>query len=187
MARSAAPNEGCQLLCVQHLVHSTVDMPWQTLPCIATYTNMGCSSTPPGVTTCYHRVVVCTAHGMPHSMTAGLPHKLRVGQGSQAPLEVFDQRVEGPWPITTSCPPGGLWGRASAFWRENRSKCQPFRAKKFDQPVEDPSTFSEISGLRPVKFDPSTSLRALAWESCQDVTSGVCRGVFICFTCIHSP
>jgi hypothetical protein len=58
-------------------------------------------------------------------------------------------------------PPGGLWGRASVFWREDPSKCQPFRAQNFDQPVEDPSTCSEITGLRPVNFDPSTSLRAL--------------------------
>jgi hypothetical protein len=84
-----------------------------------------------------------------------------VGQGSQAPPRDFDQLVEGPWPISTSCPPGGLWGRGSAFWRENWSKHPPLRAQNFDQLVEDPFNISEISGLRPSHFDPSTSLRAL--------------------------
>jgi hypothetical protein len=39
----------------------------------------------------------------------------RVGrhQGSQVSLEDFDQLVEGSWPISTSCLPGDLWGRAS--------------------------------------------------------------------------
>jgi hypothetical protein len=82
-------------------------------------------------------------------------------QGSQAPLRDFDQLVEGPWPISTSCPPGGLWGRGSAFWRENSSKHPPSRAQNFDQLVEDPFKFSEIPGLGPSHFDPSTSLRAL--------------------------
>jgi hypothetical protein len=31
-------------------------------------------------------------------------------QGSQAPLGYFDQLVEGPCPISTSCPPGGPLG-----------------------------------------------------------------------------
>jgi hypothetical protein len=57
---------------------------------------------------------------------------------------------------------GVLWGRACAYWREIWSKCPPFRVQNFDQPVEDPSTISETSGLRPVNFDPSTSLRALS-------------------------
>jgi hypothetical protein len=43
-------------------------------------------------------------------------------QGSQAPLRDFDQLVEGPWPISTSCPPRGLWGRGNAFWWEKWSK-----------------------------------------------------------------
>jgi hypothetical protein len=82
-------------------------------------------------------------------------------QGSQAPLEDFDQLVEGPRPISTSCPPGGLRGRGSGFWRENWSKHPPFRAQNFDQLVEDPFNIYEISGLRPTNSDPSTSLRAL--------------------------
>jgi hypothetical protein len=86
---------------------------------------------------------------------------LRQWQGSQAPVWEFDQLVEGPWPISTSCPLGRLWGRGSAFWRENWSKHPPFPAPDFDQLVEDPVKISEISGLRPSKFDPSTSLRAL--------------------------
>jgi hypothetical protein len=88
-------------------------------------------------------------------------HTGRSQQGSQAPLGGFDQLVEGPWPISTSCPPGGPLGRASAFWRENRLKHPPFRLQNLDQRVEDPSTVSRISGLRPLNFDPSTSLRAL--------------------------
>jgi hypothetical protein len=46
----------------------------------------------------------------------------RCQQGSPAPLADFDQLVEGPWPISTSCPPGGLCCWASAFWREIWSK-----------------------------------------------------------------
>jgi hypothetical protein len=87
--------------------------------------------------------------------------RARSTQGSQAPLRDFDQLVEGPGPISTSCPPGGLWGRGSAFWRENWSKHPPFRAHNFDQLVEVTFKISEISGLRPSHFDPSTSLRAL--------------------------
>jgi hypothetical protein len=82
-------------------------------------------------------------------------------QGSQAPPADFDQLVEGPWPISTSCPPGGLCGGASAFWREIWSKFPLFRVQKFDHLIEDPSKISEISGLRPKIFDPSMSLRAL--------------------------
>jgi hypothetical protein len=87
-------------------------------------------------------------------------------QGSQAPPRYFDQLVEGPWPISTSCPPGGLWERGSGFWRENWSKHPPKRAHNFDQLVEDAFNISEISGLRPSHFDPSTSLRALLRMQC---------------------
>jgi hypothetical protein len=41
-----------------------------------------------------------------------------ISQGSQAPLGEFDLLVEGPWPISTSWPPGGLLGRAIAFWQK---------------------------------------------------------------------
>jgi hypothetical protein len=91
------------------------------------------------------------------------PFAKRMGQGLQAPLRDFDQLVEGPWPISTSCPTGGLWGRGSAFWRENWSKHPPLWAQNFDQLVEDPLNISRIPGLRPSNFDPSTSLRALGW------------------------
>jgi hypothetical protein len=94
-------------------------------------------------------------------------------QGSQAPLRDFDQLVGGPWPISTSCPPGGLWGRGSAFWRENWSKHPPFPAQNFDQLVDNPFKISEALDLRPSNVDPSTSLRALQppnnpWCCCCD-------------------
>jgi hypothetical protein len=38
----------------------------------------------------------------------------------------------------------------------------PVSGQTFDQLVESPLKVSEISGLRPSNFDPSTSLRALA-------------------------
>jgi hypothetical protein len=82
-------------------------------------------------------------------------------QGSQAPLGDFDQLVEGPWPISTTCPPRGPPGAGKCIWAENWSKQPPFRAQNFDHLVEDPSTIPEVSGLRPVNFDRSTSLRAL--------------------------
>jgi hypothetical protein len=93
--------------------------------------------------------------------SAAAMNALVLSQGSQAPLRGFDQLVEGPWPISTSCPPGGLWGRGSAFWRENWSKHPPFRTQNLDPLVEDPFKISRISGLPPSHFDPSTSLRAL--------------------------
>jgi hypothetical protein len=44
-------------------------------------------------------------------------------QGLQAPItRDFDQLVEGPWPVSTSCPPGALCSGASAFWREKWSE-----------------------------------------------------------------
>jgi hypothetical protein len=86
-------------------------------------------------------------------------------QGSQAPLGDFGELVEGPWPSSTSCPPGALWWRASAFkapsWGENGSKHPPFWVQTIDQLVADPATTAEISGLLPMDFDPLTSLRAL--------------------------
>jgi hypothetical protein len=82
-------------------------------------------------------------------------------QGSQPPPRDFDQLVEGPRSISTSCPPGGLCGGASAFWREIWSKHPLFRAQMFDQLVEDLSRISENRGLRPLGFDPWMRLRAL--------------------------
>jgi hypothetical protein len=93
-------------------------------------------------------------------------------QGSQPPPGNFDQLVEGPWQISTRCPPGGLCGGASAFWREIWSRHPLFRAQNFDQLVEDLSKISEDRGLRPLNFDPSMRLRALT-----------CRKIFAC--CIH--
>jgi hypothetical protein len=82
-------------------------------------------------------------------------------QGSQPPPADFDQLVEGPWPISTSCPPRGPCGGASAFWREIRSKLPLFRAQIFDQLVEGLCNISGTRGLRPQYFDPSMRLRAL--------------------------
>jgi hypothetical protein len=83
-------------------------------------------------------------------------------QGSQALLGDFYQLVEGPWSLSTSWPPGGLWGRARAFWRENGRNAPRFGP---EISISQSKTFSEFLGLRPVNFDPSTSLRALAARS----------------------
>jgi hypothetical protein len=87
-------------------------------------------------------------------------------QGSQPPPGNFDCLVEGPWQISTSCPPGGLCGGASAFWREIWSKHPLFRAQNFDQLVEDLSQLSENRGVRPLNFDPSMRLQALSTGTC---------------------
>jgi hypothetical protein len=77
-----------------------------------------------------------------------------VYQGSQPPPEDFDQLVEGLWPISTSCPPGGLCGGASALWREIWSKHPLTRAQNLGQLVEGLSNISEKgafgSRIRPV-------------------------------------
>jgi hypothetical protein len=93
------------------------------------------------------------------AMVCALP--LPQQQGSQPPAGDFDKLVEGPWQISTSCPPGGLCGGASAFWREIWSNNPLFRAQTFDQTIEDLSKISENRGLRPLNFDPSMRLRAL--------------------------
>jgi hypothetical protein len=62
-------------------------------------------------------------------------------------------------------PRGPLGAGKCTFGGRTGRNANRFGPKLFDQPVEDPSTFSEISGLRPVNFDPSTSLRALPHES----------------------
>jgi hypothetical protein len=90
-----------------------------------------------------------------------LQGQLLPAQCSQAPPADFDQLVEGPWPISTSCPPRGLCGGASAFWRGIWSKYPLFGVQEIDHLIEDPSEISEILGLRPENFDPSMSLRAL--------------------------
>jgi hypothetical protein len=89
-------------------------------------------------------------------------------QGSQAPLKDFDQLVEGPWPISTSCPPGCLWGRGSAFWRENWSKHPPFWAQTFDQLVDGPFKISDRSSRR---GDAHSDLRTFSTHRLQ--ASGV--------------
>jgi hypothetical protein len=85
-------------------------------------------------------------------------------QGSQAPLGDIDQLVEGPWAISTSWPPRGPPGAGKCILAGESVETSPFWLRNIDQLVEDPSTISKIPGLRPVNFDPSTSLRALmAW------------------------
>jgi hypothetical protein len=49
----------------------------------------------------------------------------------------------------------------SGVFRQYRSKHPFILGQNFDQPVEDPFEISENRGLRPQKFDPSMSLRAL--------------------------
>jgi hypothetical protein len=64
---------------------------------------------------------------------------------------------------SSDCPPWSLLGRASASWRENRSKKTPFRLRSAGRrPFQD----FEISSLRPLDFNPSTSSRALKPRTC---------------------
>jgi hypothetical protein len=77
------------------------------------------------------------------------------------PLEISTSWWKGLGHFRPTAPKGASGGRQSAIWREIWSKSPLFRAQNFDQLVEDPSKVSKISGLRPVNFDPSTSLRAL--------------------------
>jgi hypothetical protein len=83
------------------------------------------------------------------------------GRARKRPLEISTSWWKGLGQFRPAAHQGASWGRGSAFWRENWSKQPPFRAQNFDQLVEDPFRISEISGLRPSHFDPSTSLRAL--------------------------
>jgi hypothetical protein len=83
-------------------------------------------------------------------------------QGSQALLGDFDQLVEGSQAISTSCPPGGLWRAANAFWREKWSKHPPVSGPKFRSAGRRPFHSFRNFGPSAVNFDPSTSLRALS-------------------------
>jgi hypothetical protein len=64
----------------------------------------------------------------------------------------FDQLVEGPWPISTSCPPVGLCGGASAFWRENWLIPPPVLGSEFGSAgrrpsLEDPPRFRDFGPM----------------------------------------
>jgi hypothetical protein len=94
------------------------------------------------------------------------------------PLRDFEQLVEGPWPILTSCPPGGLWARGSAFWRENWSTHPPFRAQISAQLVEDPIHF--FRNFRPpaLTFRPVDELASPARVApCTEPQCRACIGV----------
>jgi hypothetical protein len=122
----------------------------------------------------------------PQQDTTSMPRHLYCRhQGSQAPPADFNQLVEGPWPISTSCPPGGLCCWASAFW----SKYPLFRAQGFDQLIEQPAKISEISGLRPKNFNPSMSLRALAGTStsAHEHCAVNCQFVYAVYTTACKP
>jgi hypothetical protein len=98
-------------------------------------------------------------------------------QGSQAPPKDFDQLVEGPWPISTSSPPGGLWGRGSAFWRENWSKHPHFGPRIS-------ISWSKTLSISP-KFrasGPHISTRRRACEPCGTVSVSV---HFLCNSILH--
>jgi hypothetical protein len=81
-------------------------------------------------------------------------------------------------------------GLASSPWRFRPAGGRALA----DQPVEDPFKISEFSGLRPVNFDPSTSLRALLYciwvhpgvlcvsARCQDLHS-LCKNS-VCLHCL---
>jgi hypothetical protein len=86
-------------------------------------------------------------------------------QGWQAPLGDFDQLLEGPWPISTSRPSGGLWGRASALWRVNWTKCPPVSSTKIRSAGRRP--FRNIRNFRPSarEFRPFDELASPAWEA----------------------
>jgi hypothetical protein len=85
----------------------------------------------------------------------------QVIRARKLPLRISTSWWKGLGQFRQTAPKGASGGRQSAIWREIWSKSPLFRAQIFDQLVEDPSKVSTISSLRPVNFDPSTSLRAL--------------------------
>jgi hypothetical protein len=116
----------------------------------------------------------CNVYRRPCHSIYPMPRKPRLLQGSQAPVGEFDQLVEGPWPISTSCASGCLWGRASAFWREKWSKRPTFRARNFDQPVEDLFRIFRNFGPSAREFRPVDELASPGLLCCKSIRPQTC-------------
>jgi hypothetical protein len=83
-------------------------------------------------------------------------------QGSQAPLEDFDQLVEGPWPIPTNCPQRSLRGQAECNLAGDLVEKPPVSGPNFRSAGRRPFQSFHNFGPKAVNFDPSTSLRAVS-------------------------
>jgi hypothetical protein len=86
----------------------------------------------------------CTSNQANTSTVFGSPNRAR-----KLPLEISTSWWKGLGQFRPAAPQEGLWWRASACWRGNWSKSPHFRARNFDQPVEDPSTIFEIRAFGP--------------------------------------
>jgi hypothetical protein len=81
-----------------------------------------------------------------------------IDQGSQAPPGDFDQLVEGPWPISTSCPPRGSLWRGKCLLAGDLVETPPVSGPKFRSAGRRPFQNLRNFGPSARKFRPVDEL-----------------------------
>jgi hypothetical protein len=107
-----------------------------------------------------------------------LPHSLHTTclcthlQGSQAPLEDFDQLVEGPWPISTNCPQRSLRGQAECNLAGDLVEKPPVSGPNFRSAGRRPFQSFHNFGPSAREFRPVDELASPAHLTCAYTANG---------------